>query len=602
MKPTQTASQEDRGAIGASLLGVLSRPAILYTLALLLLAAAAIASHTVLVQSLSELDEDSLIINTSGRQRMLSEQTLRLAGEVVVSEDARDTQALKQDLRASLAIMRESHEELATKAKDMGPASDWGAQLQEAYFGNDPSLDARLHAYFRSLDTLLATPAAALDPGQEAYRQLVRTHRDGLLQDLDQIVQIHEAKAQASLEASEKLHIYLMLAMLALLLFEALFVFRPLLRWQVQANAALLDARDEAQAELAARTNILAAVSHEIRTPLSGVLGIIDQLKRERSHVERERALHLVEDSCDVLLDTLDGILKQARLGHGAEELSKKVFSPAAVANRVAELFRPVARRKALRIEVNAATDRTARGDDARIQQVLANLVSNAIKFTQSGAISIDVQEPGSGTREWVFAVSDTGAGMDEKRLESLFEPFGPSTDDTLGRTLGAGLGLSITRDLVEAMGGRIEVESELGKGSSFTMFIALADPPAKTQKPEQMSRNGFVALMIDRASERVQIEAVAVQSGYALIDLRAPGEPDLPKGRDLTVIADATLAPELPEDFVKASRQIIILGDDSAGEPDALGVAGQGGEKRVFVSHSQIARSLSELLKGKVL
>ncbi|MEO0700076.1 MAG: ATP-binding protein, partial [Pseudomonadota bacterium] len=401
------------------------------------------------------MDEDSLVINTSGRQRMLSEQTFRLAGELVASEDPSDTQALKEQLGASLSLMRESHERLAGDVQNSDKASRWDLDLQSAYFEGASPLDARLRAYFTALSTLLETPAEALSSQVTAYRYIAQAHRDGLLRDLDQVVQIYEGKAQANLEASERLHVILMLATLALLLFMALFVFRPLIRRQVQANDELLKARDEARAELAARTSILAAVSHEIRTPLGGVLGIIDQLKHERSPVERERALLLIEDSCEVLLDTLDAILRQSRLGEGAEDFSENLFSPRAVAHRVAELFRPVARRKALRIEVNSATDRKARGDDGRIQQILANLVSNSVKFTQSGAITIYVQEPGSGTNEWAFIVADTGAGIDKKRVESLFEPFGHSSDDTLGRAKGAGLGLSITSDLVEAMGGR---------------------------------------------------------------------------------------------------------------------------------------------------
>ncbi|MEO0591518.1 MAG: ATP-binding protein [Pseudomonadota bacterium] len=575
-------------------LGFFSRQSARYGLALLLLALAAIASHSVLVYSLSELDEDSLVINTSGRQRMLSEQTFRLAGELVASEDPSDTQALKEQLGASLSLMRESHERLAGDVQNSDKASRWDLDLQSAYFEGASPLDARLRAYFTALSTLLETPAEALSSQVTGYRYIAQAHRDGLLRDLDQVVQIYEGKAQANLEASERLHVILMLATLALLLFMALFVFRPLIRRQVQANDELLKARDEARAELAARTSILAAVSHEIRTPLGGVLGIIDQLKHERSPVERERALLLIEDSCEVLLDTLDAILRQSRLGEGAEDFSENLFSPRAVAHRVAELFRPVARRKALRIEVNSATDRKARGDDGRIQQILANLVSNSVKFTQSGAITIYVQEPGSGTKEWAFVVADTGAGIDKKRVESLFEPFGHSSDDTLGRAKGAGLGLSITSDLVEAMGGRIEVESELGKGSSFTVLIPLGEPLEDAEDPNDETHNGYVALLIDRASDQVQAEAVAAHCGYAVHDLGTSSDPDLPKDCDLTLITDANLLAEVEEDLVIASQRIIVLGDNPAGQSDAA----KG--KTVFVSHTQLARSLSEILKGQ--
>lgn len=582
---------------GASVLDILAGATPLrltahYVFALLLLAIAAVGAHAVLVYSLSGLEEESAVINTSGRQRMLSEQTFRLAGELMVAQDPAETRELNAALQSSLDLMRTSHEQHAGHVRQSDGASRWDQDLRAAYFGGDPSLDTRLRAYFAALETIRTTPAD--DPGAkaDAYRMVVAAHREGLLRDLDQVVGIEEHKAQARLRGSVDLHLYLIVGMLALLLVDALFIFRPLIRRQLQANRDLLEARDQAQAELAARTNVLAAVSHEIRTPLGGVLGIIDQLKRERSSFERERAMVLMEDSCQALLDTLDAILRQTALGRGDGALLERTFSPRGLAQRVAELFRPVARRKALTIEVNATTDRKARGDDARLQQVLSNLVSNSVKFTQSGAITIFVQEPSPDTGEWTFTVCDTGSGMSESRLQGLFKPFGHSSADTLGRRGGAGLGLSITRDLVDAMGGRIEVESELGKGSSFTVRVPLDDPPEPVGPAEAPVNGGCVALLIRRASDRVQAEAIAEHSGYTVYDLRGPIEADWAVDRDLTVIADAALLRELGDEVIAASRQIIILGDEH-GSDERLSEG-----KAVFVSHSQLARSLSDILE----
>ncbi|MEM7702382.1 MAG: ATP-binding protein [Pseudomonadota bacterium] len=585
--------------VGGKTMGTVSkallRPTTLYVLALLLLAFAAIGSHLVLVSSLAELEQDSLVINKSGRQRMLSEQTFRLAGELVAGGTSENKAALRKKLQRSLSRMRENHKELSATVRQSSVTSGWDAKLFAAYFDETSGLDDRLTDYFASLDAILGASPPALTPQLGAYRAVVSAHRHGLLNDLDQTVQIYEDAAEDRLEASERLHVNLMLGMLALLLLEALFIFRPLIRRLASANRQLKAARDDAQSELAARSNILAAVSHEIRTPLGGVLGIIDQLKRERSQVEREHAISLVEDSCEALLETLDAILRQARLGQSDEGLADKVFSPRAVAQRVAELFRPVARRKALIIEVNATSDRNARGDGARIQQVLANLVSNAVKFTQTGSITIFVQEPTRAEREWAFVVADTGSGMDEKRAQNLFQPFGHSSDDSLGRDVGAGLGLSITRDLINAMGGRIEVESELGRGTSFTVLIPLGEVADDAQQPDTAAARGDVALLIDRASDRVQAEAVAVQLGYTVHDLSNAPAADIPTGEGLTVIADAALVSELDVEMINLCGQVIILGD---GQRESVDIAG---EQTVIVSHSQLVRSLGEILKGGV-
>lgn len=569
-----------------------SRPNLQYVLALLALAVGSIASHFVLAQSIEKLDEDSLAINTSGRQRMLSEQTFRLAGEIVTVEGVEENRLVSQQLRASLSLMRKSHEELAANARQQVDLPLWDQKLRTAYFDGSPSLDDRLHDYFEAFDALLLAKPQSLSAKQDSYRQIVQAHQRGLLGDLDDVVKIYEGKAQARLAWSERLHVVLMLAMLALLAFVALFIFRPLVRRQAAVNIVLRGARDEAQAELAARTSILAAVSHEIRTPLGGVLGIIDQLKRERSPVERERALELVEDSCEALLDTLDGILQQSRLAQGADTLSQKTFSPRSIAQRVAELFRPVARRKALVIEVSASSERKAVGDDARLQQVLANLVSNSVKFTQSGAVSISVEEPKSGSNEWTFLVTDTGSGMDERRVKGLFEPFGHSSDDTLGRNVGAGLGLSITRDLVKAMGGRVEVESTLGKGSVFTVLIPLEEPLDSRKEDAALTQKGSVALLIDRASDRVQAEAVAVQNGFDVFDLGALNDLEVPKDEKLIVIVEAALYPTLSDRISRASARIIVIGD-KATDP-----ASSTDNTVVYVSHNQLVRLLGEILE----
>ncbi len=360
-----------------------------------------------------------------------------------------------------------------------------------------------------------------------------------------------------------------------------------------EARQSLLEARDSARSELRARTNILATVSHEIRTPLGGILGIIDQLKRERDASERERALALIEDSCDVLLDTLDAILQQSRIDQDGENLAIKRFRPSVVVNRVAELFRPLARRKGLRIEVANSTDREAMGDPTRIQQILANYVSNAVKFTQSGTVSILVQEPGETSQEWTFAVSDTGAGMDEKRVKSIFEPFGESSADSLGRSGGAGLGLSITRDLVDAMQGRIEVESAVGKGSTFKIFLPLEAVEKRDDEQKGNTSIGQAVVMIDRASDVVQAEAIFSQFGYKISTLDGLKEALVGPKVPLAIFVDAARLNEIPNDLKQECG--LVIGLANAEEAHSLSEAL--GADVSMVASNNLARSLKDLL-----
>ncbi|MGB3710387.1 MAG: ATP-binding protein [Erythrobacter sp.] len=365
---------------------------------------------------------------------------------------------------------------------------------------------------------------------------------------------------------------------------------------QKTAAEALVQALDEAKAETRARSDILAVLSHEIRTPLGGVLGIIDQLKREQSTAERERALGLMEDSCEALLDTLNAILQQARLSKDGNGRAAQAFRPSAVAHRVAELFRPLARRKGLRIEVHSPSGKEAMGDPGRIQQVLSNLVSNSVKFTQVGMVTIDVRQPVAPGDDWMFVVSDTGAGMDSNRVAKIFDPFDTSGTDSLGKSVGAGLGLSITRDIVEAMGGRIEIKSEVGIGSTFTISLPLGEPAAVKDTSRAVER-GTVHVAIEKATEQIQAEAVASLAGWRVLD---PGEEPAPvaarKGPFLVVCDTASLA-ELPDDMLDASSRIIVLGKT---DREALGVKPHA-DKVHNVADGNIARVLPDLLENAV-
>lgn len=360
-----------------------------------------------------------------------------------------------------------------------------------------------------------------------------------------------------------------------------------------EAQRDLVEARDKAQAELDARTNILAAVSHEIRTPLGGVLGIIDQLRRERSATERERALSLMEDSCQALLHTLDAILQQARLAQSIIEIERKPFRPLAVAQRVAELFRPLARRKGLKIEVKAGDHGEVLGDVTRIQQVLANFVSNAVKFTQSGAVEIIVEAPSDVEERWVFIVRDSGSGLDENRLESIFDPFGESSEDTLGRAFGAGIGLSISRDLVEAMGGSIEVQSEVGKGSSFRALLPLEALDSEQESSSNNSVLGRAVIMIDRATDAVQAEAIFSQFGYQVTSIEDLRQAHPMNRAPTAVIADASKIETFSKELLRECEHVIAL----ACETELQARSAALNSEVSLIAGNNLARSLRDLL-----
>jgi signal transduction histidine kinase/CheY-like chemotaxis protein/HPt (histidine-containing phosphotransfer) domain-containing protein len=253
---------------------------------------------------------------------------------------------------------------------------------------------------------------------------------------------------------------------------------------------ALRGARDEAVEGTRAQRALLTMVSHELRTPLSGIVGLAGLLK-DTSLDDRQRDyVDAIEECTEALLTIIDDILDVSRLDAGKLALTAVPFDLRAVVSAVARLLEPGARQKGLRISSRIAAEVPARlvGDPGRIRQVLTNLAANAIKFTDAGEVVLDAQLVATDGRGCTLrlSVDDTGPGIPRARQAAVFEPFTQleaQPDRRRGET-GLGLGLAICRSLVALMGGRIGLESEPGRGSTFWVELVLAeatatDPPA---------------------------------------------------------------------------------------------------------------------------
>jgi PAS domain S-box-containing protein len=270
-----------------------------------------------------------------------------------------------------------------------------------------------------------------------------------------------------------------------------------------KAHEALVAAREVALAASEAKSQFLSCMSHEIRTPLNVILGSADLLTDTQLGPEQRHYVDRVINNGSNLLELLNSILDLTRVESGQLSLEQAPFNVAELTERVADTLAIRARETQVELVVRIAPDLPATliGDPLRLNQVLTNLVGNAIKFTEHGevvvAIERDTQSRDPGALR--FSVSDTGIGIAPDKLTSIFSPFAQADSSTTRKYGGSGLGLAIVERLVRLMGGRVWVESEVGKGSTFHFMARFGVAPAATDATARIDLGGVRVLIMDR-------------------------------------------------------------------------------------------------------
>lgn len=489
-----------------------------YVLALMLIALLALMAHFVVRHTITTHGNAGTLINLSGQQRMLSQKIALHVSQLSASAEKDDSFEISRKLQAAISLFENNHLYITESNKHY--LSERQTQL---YFDGQSSLDYRVNAYIKTASSILRGQAVSA----EQKLMFAPTYTDALLNDLDAVVKDFESQLTADMKELVSIELYIFIATMILLLLELVFIFRPLevsyinsIKSLIKEKQALFEAKQQLEHLNSVKSRFMASMSHELRTPLAGIFGMLELAKLENEPTKRRVYLAKAKDAGKNLLGLINEVLDVSRLDADLVNVENSDFNLHQLLDTCCAPVAIECEKKGLEFQYHSVGEipEWINSDANKLIQIINVLLGNAVKFTERGSIEMTSQLLVKEKQVWLyFKIVDTGIGISEKDIELIKQPFTQVDSASTRRFGGIGLGLNICQQLVTLLDGQLSMESQKGRGSSFSVEIPVSVSSRPEQLPPKQGAGSIAkfAIVDDLATSREYLSSLLSAQGF---------------------------------------------------------------------------------------